>query len=226
MSPGPQIVAGVGTFHLLFDRLVDWVEQWADERPGARVLMQHGVSRPMRGAQNHRMLSPEQLIAGYRTADVVVLQGGAGGIMDVREAGRIPIIVPRTAALGEMVDDHQVHFMRRLAGLGVIHLAEDAATLHRLMDDAVAGQLITRLPPEVSTPGGANLSRLLTVPVPRLPWRTTASRLLWSARQILAGSGPIRPAEADPRSEDLPDQKRAETHPMAPQEPRVEGAAA
>ena len=49
----------------------------------------------MRNSQNHEVLSHKELLEHYRAADAIVLQGGAGGVMDARKVGRIPIVVPR-----------------------------------------------------------------------------------------------------------------------------------
>jgi UDP-N-acetylglucosamine transferase subunit ALG13 len=68
---------------------------------------------------------------------VVVTQGGPGGIMDSRECGTVPIVVPRLARLDEVVDDHQVAFTRQLAGRGLVVAAESEAELHAALDRAV-----------------------------------------------------------------------------------------
>ena len=74
---------------------------------------------------------------GTRSADVVVAQGGPGGIMDSRGEGRLPIVVPRDPALGEHVDDHQLRFAAHLHRRGRVALALDeqafrSAVLHAL----------------------------------------------------------------------------------------------
>nr|AIA88417.1 CAZy families GT1 protein [uncultured Rothia sp.] len=96
-------MASVGTYHHPFDRFVDWLEPWTGER-GAQVVFQHGSTRPIEGATNLTMMAPDELLEHYRRADVVVLQGGAGGVMDARRAGRIPIVVPRVPVGHEVVD--------------------------------------------------------------------------------------------------------------------------
>lgn len=68
----------------------------------------------------------ERLMA---TAEVLILHAGAGSVLNAIRAGRIPVIVPRRAALGEHVNDHQVEFARQLATEGRIFLVEDVADL-------------------------------------------------------------------------------------------------
>ncbi len=71
-------------------------------------------------------------------ARIVVGHAGPGTVLDARAAGRLPVVVPRRAALGEVVDDHQVAFGRWMADRGQAICVEDAAALRRHLDAAVA----------------------------------------------------------------------------------------
>ncbi|KQP84539.1 exopolysaccharide biosynthesis polyprenyl glycosylphosphotransferase [Aeromicrobium sp. Leaf291] len=160
MTDDLTLVASVGTYHHPFDRFVDWLEPWTDER-GAQVVFQHGSTRPIEGATNLTMMAPDELLEHYRRADVVVLQGGAGGVMDARRAGRIPIVVPRVPVGHEVVDDHQVVLARRLAEMGLVHVAETREQLHALLDGAADGTVATRSGQIEPTPGVVEAVRLL-----------------------------------------------------------------
>lgn len=160
MSETFTVVASVGTYHHPFNRFVEWLEPWI-MRNSARVVFQHGSTRPMRGSENHEVLSPKELLEQYRAADAIVLQGGAGGVMDARKAGRIPIVVPRIPVDHEVVDDHQVILCRRLADLGVVHVAESATELARLLDGTKSGEVSSRLSKRRPTPGVREAVRLL-----------------------------------------------------------------
>jgi len=134
-----RVLVSVGTDHHRFDRLMDWVEQWADRAPdGVSVVVQHGSSRAPAGVDARTLVTQAELRALMGDAHVVVLQGGPGGIIDSLVSGRRPVVVPRLVALDEVVDDHQVAFARHLAGIGQVELAEDAATLHAILDECVA----------------------------------------------------------------------------------------
>ena len=67
-----------------------------------------------------------------RDARVVVCHGGPGTIMLAATLGKMPIVMPRSSALGEHVDDHQVAFCKRIAADGAILLAttEDEFRAH------------------------------------------------------------------------------------------------
>ncbi|MDQ1740869.1 MAG: hypothetical protein QOE53_2521, partial [Pseudonocardiales bacterium] len=109
--------------------------------PGAiGWIVQHGSTRPLAGTDGtdcFGMKPRAELLELLRAADVVVTQGGPGGIMDSRECGTVPIVVPRLARLDEVVDDHQVAFTRQLAGRGLVVAVESEAELHAALDRAV-----------------------------------------------------------------------------------------
>ncbi len=109
-----MILVTVGTHHQPFDRLVRAAERVAasvDER----VVVQRGCSRitPV-GCAVVDHVGPEQLTAWMREARVLILHGGSSSFLEARALGRVPILVPRRAAHGEHVDDHQLEFGRSL----------------------------------------------------------------------------------------------------------------
>ena len=61
-----------------------------------------------------------------------------GTIIDALEAGRVPIVVPRLARHGEVVDDHQVAFGRLMDERGRAVCVEDEAALGRALERALA----------------------------------------------------------------------------------------
>jgi len=121
---GVRVFVTVGTDHHRFDRLMGWVETFAAAHPEVSFLVQHGSSRPPRGVRAVPMLSRPDLQQALADADVVVVQGGPGSILESRSSGHKPVAVPRVASLDEVVDDHQVAFCRRLAAEGDLVLAE------------------------------------------------------------------------------------------------------
>ncbi|MBG0827416.1 glycosyl transferase family 28 [Planomonospora sp. ID67723] len=139
MTERPLVLVTAGTDHHPFHRLSDWVERWlADRGDTVRCVVQHGTSRPVRGAECHEMLPHGELRGLMEEAAVVVCQGGPGGITEARSAGRLPVVVPRTARLGEHVDDHQLRFTQVMAGHGRIALAASAEELAAHLDAALA----------------------------------------------------------------------------------------
>ncbi len=150
-SLAPRVLVTVGTDHHRFDRLIGWVDRWAEAHPEASVLVQHGTATAPRHAEAVTMLGYDELVAAMRDADVVIAQGGPATIMDARSVGHRPIVVPRVARLEEVVDDHQVTFAAWMAERDLVWAADDEAALHDLIDASLADPTRVRIPPE----GGA-----------------------------------------------------------------------
>lgn len=144
----PLVVVTYGTDHHRFARLSDWVQTWlADRETPVRCVVQEGSSPPPADAEAIGMVARTELLALMAEATVVVGQGGPGTVLDARSSGRVPVVVPRLAALDEVVDDHQVAFCRRMAREGQAVLAESEARLHQVLDAAVAHpDLLLRAP--------------------------------------------------------------------------------
>ena len=133
----PLLVLGtVGTDHHPFDRFVSWLDDWYARQDPTRVrcIVQTGTSTPARHAESVPTLPYGELAALLRQADAVVCHGGPGTIMECRGAGLRPISVPRRAAHGEHVDDHQAVFTRRVAESGLIEVAETREALAGHLD--------------------------------------------------------------------------------------------
>ena len=114
------VLALTGTDHHPFDRMVEWVDAAAVRHPDVRFVIQHGLTRPPSVAEGHEFLAHDRLVALLGEASVVVCHGGPGTIMDAREAGHVPLCVPRDPQLGEHVDGHQQRFAAVVGEAGVV----------------------------------------------------------------------------------------------------------
>jgi UDP-N-acetylglucosamine transferase subunit ALG13 len=141
MPPAPpRVLVTVGTDVHPFDRLLSWAADFAREHPQlATWQVQHGWSRLPTPLEGTPFLAFDELHTAMAEAAVIVSHGGPGTIAEARRAGARPIVVPRQAAAGEHVDDHQQRFARRLAEAGLVLLAEDRQTfvacLHAALED-------------------------------------------------------------------------------------------
>jgi UDP-N-acetylglucosamine transferase subunit ALG13 len=134
-----DVVVSVGTDHHRFERLVDWIERWALSSGRSRtIVVQHGTSRAPAGTVSHPLLEQAELRRLMSQAAAVVVQGGPGGIIDSLGVGRRPIVVPRMAALGEHVDNHQVAFAHHVAARGLVTLVESEELLVAELDAAMS----------------------------------------------------------------------------------------
>lgn len=143
-----RVLVVVGTDHHAFDRLVEWVDQWALARglEPDEVLVQHGTARAPANVRGRQMLPYRALVSLMERADAVVIQGGPATLADARRAGRLPICVPREPALNEHVDGHQKLFARRMDAAGLMRSATTEEEFARLLDEAVSNPDLYRIP--------------------------------------------------------------------------------
>jgi UDP-N-acetylglucosamine transferase subunit ALG13 len=135
-TPGPclleqatieRAVVTLGTMQdYSFRRLVE--RALAILPPETEVLWQVGCTDvsdlPIRG---RRQLPAAELQQAIEEADVVIAHAGCGSSVAALEAGKKPILVPRRAAHGENVDDHQLLIASELArrGLAIMRSADE-----------------------------------------------------------------------------------------------------
>jgi len=182
----PVVMASAGTYHLPFDRFSEWLERWHRRHPDVRLVVQHGPSRPVDGAENHVTLPYAQLLDLCRAADAVVLQGGAGGIMDMRAIGVVPVVVPRVPGGGEVVDNHQLVFTAEMARLGLLHRAVSESELAALLAAALDQRIVVRTHSQPPTPGVQTARVLIENGVDPTTVGTMLFRLGWSIWALLA----------------------------------------
>lgn len=133
------ILALTGTDHHPFDRLVRWTDEAAARHPEAHFVVQYGRTRPPLVAEGHDFLGHELLAELLARARVVVCHGGPGTLMEARDAGHVPLCVPRDPRLGEHVDDHQQRFATAVEGAGVVRAVWSVRSFHAALDAALSG---------------------------------------------------------------------------------------
>ena len=117
--------------------MVEWVDAAAVRHPDVRFVIQHGLTRPPSIAEGHDFLAHDRLVTLLGEASVVVCHGGPGTIMDAREAGHVPLCVPRDPQLGEHVDGHQQRFAAVVGEAGVVHHVSSVDAFHQELDRAL-----------------------------------------------------------------------------------------
>ena len=114
-----RVVVCLGTseqygFPRLVQRMVDILP------PSADVLWQTGATRLDGLRIAARAFVPaDELERGIAEADVVVTHAGTGTALAALEAGKAPVLVPRSKAHHENVDDHQALISAELARRGL-----------------------------------------------------------------------------------------------------------
>lgn len=126
------------------------VESLAPLLAEADVLWQTGSTDTTGlGVSGQPHVPSDELEQAVREADVVVAHAGTGAALTALEHGKCPLLVPRRAAAGEHVDDHQLEIARELdeRGLAVWSDADDLTT-ERLQEAARRRiQVLTEPPP-------------------------------------------------------------------------------
>lgn len=200
----PRVVVTVGTDHHPFDRLIGWTNDWLRQHPEhiQGFFVQSGAASVQPDCPGSRFLDAGQLGALLDLADVMLCHGGPGSISDAWQRGQVPIVVPRLRRFGEVVDDHQVDFCRKLAELGRVRLAEEPTGLAELLDEAARDHTRFRTTaPETDISAavgrfGDLVDELVSRPRHRLSLTHRARRI--SRRPEtgtggIAGAGPISP---------------------------------
>lgn len=143
-----MILVTVGTHHQPFDRLV---RAAADlQQAGLDVVVQAGTSAvPVRGGR--ALFPPSELRDLAARADVIVCHAAPASVWLAWDAGRVPVVVPRRAAYGEHVDDHQVAWLQGVVE-GVVAVDDPARIVADWGALVRATQTITA-PPDAGSAG-------------------------------------------------------------------------
>lgn len=139
-----RVFVSVGTDHHPFARLIGWIDAWAAENPDVELTVQHGSSPASAEGENHVMMTSAELDEQYRGADIVISQVGPGTIADANRAHRLPIVVPRDPALGEVVDGHQFPFGEFMAAQGRCVVVTSETQLREALDRATSAPTTLR----------------------------------------------------------------------------------
>lgn len=124
------IIVTLGTHPQPMDRLRRPLEEMVRALPHrGPFIAQLGPTASPEGWLVHRLMGGGSLRSLIHDADIVITHGGPATIGESRASGKIPIVVPRRSDRGEHVDDHQLHYCRRLAEAAEILLVEDEETL-------------------------------------------------------------------------------------------------
>jgi SAM-dependent methyltransferase len=120
-----EVLVTVGMGRWPFDRLVAAA---GTLHPEHDVFIQSGTSTVHPPCPHAPFLRPEELSERIARADVVITHAG-NTVRIVQRHGKVPVVVPRTAARGEMGNDHHVEFLRNEERNGRVAAIWDVADL-------------------------------------------------------------------------------------------------
>jgi len=123
-----------------FSRLLDAVLSVVSQLPQP-VVVQHGNS-PFKGIGciSLPFIEMEEFIHYLEEAELLIVHAGAGSIIHAIQAGKVPVVMPRLAKHGEIVDNHQLEFARALAETGKIVVVEKPGDLEDAASEALRWQ--------------------------------------------------------------------------------------
>jgi len=100
-------------------RLLDAVEHLAGKGLFGtdEVFVQHGNNAAFRPTccKQQDFLDIETFALRVQSASLVICHGGAGTLLHVLRAGKVPVVMPRRQQYDEVIDDHQMELVKALA---------------------------------------------------------------------------------------------------------------
>lgn len=129
-----RVFAAMGTQRFPFDRLIDALDEVADNI--GDIFVQYGNSKPPARCSGAAFLEKGEYRSMLESADVVVTHGGVGTIRSALSEGAKVVAVPRAAAYGEHVDDHQVEIVAAFAEGGFILPCHDPFQVYEAIKEA------------------------------------------------------------------------------------------
>lgn len=114
---------------------------------GAEISWQIGTTpntaSPLRG-DARRWWSAAELTSVAESADVIVTHAGVGSVLMALRAGVRPVVMARTARLGEHVDDHQVELAAQLEERELVVFARPGEPLGDHIRTATTRRIVRR----------------------------------------------------------------------------------
>jgi UDP-N-acetylglucosamine transferase subunit ALG13 len=130
----------VGNATQSFPRMLETVVEKADRLPQP-VIVQYGNNDfSSEKCQSVAFMDMELFSRQLTNATLIVMHAGAGSIIHAIQAGKVPVVVPRRAEYGEIIDNHQIEFARSLAAEGRVVILEDIKKLELSAKEALACQ--------------------------------------------------------------------------------------
>ena len=78
----------------------------------------------------------EEFVNYIRNASIVICHAGAGTLIHVLQAGKVPVVMPRRKKYGEHIDDHQLELVKVLAEQGRVIAAFEMGDLPQAIAEA------------------------------------------------------------------------------------------
>lgn len=131
-----MIFVTVGTHEQSFNRLVEYMDNWAKDHE-EKVVIQIGYSSYIPEYAEWSKLFPyQEMIKKVDEARIIITHGGPSSFIMPLQIGKIPIVVPRKYEFNEHVNNHQVEFVKKVEKrMRTIKVVEDEKELEQVIEN-------------------------------------------------------------------------------------------
>ena len=131
-----MIFVTVGTHEQPFNRLVEYMDRWA-EKHDEPVVIQTGYSTYQpKNCKWSKLYPYQEMVKKVNEVRIVITHGGPSSFIMSLQIGKIPVVVPRKKEFNEHVNDHQVNFCKAVAQRQRnIIVVEDVSELGNILDE-------------------------------------------------------------------------------------------
>jgi len=123
-----------------FRRLIEAVDRLGGEGffNEEMVLIQSGNNSDLRpsNCKHEPFLAMEDFAKRVNEAELIISHAGAGTLLHVIQAGKVPVVMPRQKKYGEHIDNHQVELVKALAAEGRVIPAYEPEDLPAAIEEA------------------------------------------------------------------------------------------
>ena len=132
-----MIFVTVGTHEQQFNRLVEFMDKYAETHQDEEVVIQTGFSTyEPKYATCSKLYPYKEMLELVDKARIVITHGGPSSFIMPLQIGKIPIVVPRRHEFDEHVNNHQVAFCRTVAKRQKnIIVVEDCRKLEKVLQN-------------------------------------------------------------------------------------------
>ena len=117
-----------------FDRMIEWVDEWAMSENRNDVVAQIGPSDfEPRTLKVLPFMAPPEYRERMASADAIIAHAGMGSILNALELTKPIVVIPRLSRFGETRNDHQVGTAKRLSEEGLVLTANTPGRLAEQM---------------------------------------------------------------------------------------------
>lgn len=110
----------VGNAKQPFTRLLNTVVEIADKLPKP-LIVQHGHTPfSYKECEAYDFIEMDKYLKLINDSKILIFHAGAGSIISALHAGKIPIVMPRLAELGEHVNNHQLELANALVSINKV----------------------------------------------------------------------------------------------------------